>query len=80
VLGIPISACGLLFGILGSFVSLGTLGVRLRWSLAGLALSAVALGINIAIAYAPSGYQHEREVPKAWQPPPGRPYVPPPSQ
>ena len=63
VLGIPISAFGLLFGILGVAASFFTGGVQLRWSLAGLATSAAALAVNIAIAYAPAGYLPGRDVP-----------------
>ena len=79
ILGIPISALGALCGLLGLGMGLSRGGVILRWTLEGIALSAVALAVNVAIAYAPAGYRHDPEVPQPWQPPPGRPYVPPPS-
>jgi hypothetical protein len=79
ILGIPISAFGLCFGILGFFAALLARGARLRWSLGGIVISALALGINIAVAYAPEGYLADRNVPKLWQPVPDRPYVPPPA-
>ena len=57
VLGIPISAFGLLFGLLGLLVTLvggrAGGGARLRWTLAGIAVSCLGLAVNIAIAYAP---------------------------
>jgi hypothetical protein len=79
VLGIPISALGLLFGITGFVVALFTPASSLRWSVAGIAMSALALGANLAIAYAPGGYLSERDVPRSWQSVPDRPYVPPPA-
>jgi ABC-type Fe3+-siderophore transport system permease subunit len=84
VLGIPISAFGLLFGLLGLvaalFWSKGGGGARLRWTLAGIAVSFLGLAVNIAIAYAPAGYLPGRDVPQLWQSPPDRPYVPPPAR
>jgi hypothetical protein len=79
ILGIPLSAFGLLFGLLGFLVALFARGTSLRWSLGGLAASTLALLVNLAIAYAPQGYLPGRNVPKPWQPVPDRPYVPPPA-
>jgi hypothetical protein len=79
ILGIPISAFGLCFGILGLAAAFFTGGVQLRWSLAGIATSAAALAVSIAIAYAPAGYLPDRDVPQLWQSPPDRPYIPPPA-
>jgi hypothetical protein len=79
VLGVPISACALLFGVVGSILAFAPGGVRLRWSLLGCAISSLALAINIAIAYAPAGYQPPPGVPPPWQAVPDRPYVPPPA-
>jgi hypothetical protein len=78
VLGIPLSAFALLLGLVGLIVHWPRGGVLLRWALAGTALAAVALAINVAIAYAPHGYKQEPNVPREWEPPPGRPYVAPP--
>jgi hypothetical protein len=80
VLGIPLGAVGLLFGLVGFLA--GSFGgpASLRWSLAGAAVSALALAVNGALAYAPAGYLSGREVPRPWQSPPDRPYVPPPAR
>lgn len=56
ILGAPISAFGLLFGLIGLGFAFAPGGVRLRWSLLGCVLSAGALAINVAIAYAPGVY------------------------
>ncbi len=79
ILGVPISAFGLLFGVLGTFVALVPGGLRLRWSLLGSALSALALATSLAIFYAPGGYLPDPAVPPPWQPVPDRPQVPPPA-
>jgi hypothetical protein len=50
----------------------------LRWTLAGIGMSAAALAVNIAIVYADPGYVPGREAPYSWQEAPDRPYVPPP--
>jgi hypothetical protein len=79
VLGIPFSAFGLFFGVLGCFAARSAGGARLRWTLAGIAISSVALAVNIAIVYAPAGYLPGPKVPELWQTPPDRPNVPPPA-
>jgi len=78
VLGMPLSAFGLLCGVIGLFLALPSGGFELRWSLAGIAICAAVLAINIAIAYAPAGYLPRPDVPQYWQQVPDRPYVPPP--
>jgi hypothetical protein len=80
VLGIPIAACGLVLGIAGIVVTLCVRGAGLRWGLAGVAVSVVALAVNLALAAAPSNELPRRQIPKPWQPVPDRPYVPPPAQ
>ena len=77
VLGIPISVLGLCFGIVGLLEVFVAIQSSLRWSLYGTGFCALALAVNIAIAYAPSGYMPGRAPPAPWEPPPGRPYVPP---
>jgi hypothetical protein len=79
VLGLPLSALGLLIGLFAVALAFRAGGVRLRWSLLGCAMSALALSINIAIVYAPGGYLPGPDVPPRWQPVPDRPYVPPPA-
>ncbi len=80
ILGIQISVLALAFGILGLIVSPWTTGPSLRWSLGGIAASCLALGVNLAIAYAPQGYLPDRDVPAPWRTVPDRPYVPPPGE
>ncbi len=79
VLGIPISAVGLVFGIAGFLGALVSKTGSLRWSLGGIAVCAVALGVNVAIDFAPRGYLPPREPPRLWRSPNDRPYVPPPA-
>ena len=79
VLGIPISICGGVFGVAGFVAALVSPRTSLRWSVGGLAACCLALGVNVAVVYAPSGYLPGRNVPKPWQPVPDRPYVPPPA-
>lgn len=79
ILGAPISVVGLSAGIVGCLVAGATARGSLRWSVAGVVLSCLALGLNVAIAYAPRGYpQPPTEPPNRSVP--DRPYVPPPSQ
>jgi hypothetical protein len=80
VLGIPISSLGLLFGIVGLMGAIFGWGATLRGSLSGIAICSLALLIHVALAYAPApGYIPRRDVPPPWEPPPGRPSVPPPA-
>jgi hypothetical protein len=79
ILGIPISLCGLIFGLAGLVGALFVGGASLRWSVGGIFFSGLALAINLAIAYAPAGYLADRPRSEPWQPVPDRPYVPPPA-
>jgi hypothetical protein len=79
VLGIPISACGLFFGLVGLVAAFFPSGAILRWSLAGVAVCSVALAVTVALAYAPAGYQNDPAVPPPWQRVPDRPSNPPPA-
>jgi Na+/H+ antiporter NhaD/arsenite permease-like protein len=79
ILGVPISLVGLLAGVIGCFVAGATSRGSLRWSVAGVVLSCLALGINVGIAYAPRGYpQPPTRLPN--QTVPDRPYVSPPAK
>jgi hypothetical protein len=80
ILGGPISAFGLLFGLVGIVVSASTGGVRLRWSLLGSTLSALALTINLAIYFAPGGVLPPFTSRPLWQEVPDRPFVSPPAR
>lgn len=78
ILGIPISAFGLVFGVIALGATILRGGAMLRWSVAGIGLSAVALVLNVAIASGPSGYFTGWDAPWSWQTVPGRPFVSPP--
>jgi hypothetical protein len=80
VLGITISSCGLLAGISGLVIGRRA-GGNPRWCLAGLAVSVLALGLNLALAYAPGGLATRgSNPPHIWQSPPDRPENPPPER
>jgi hypothetical protein len=79
VLGVPVSAFALLVGVLATVLAPFGVGGTLRWALAGLVMSAAALAVNLAIAYAPGGYLPDPHVLPPWQRVPDRPYVPPPA-
>src|SRR5581483_4074923 len=66
VLGIPISAFGLLCGIAGCIGARAGAGPTLRWSAGGVALCALALAVNFGLYYAPYGYLPPRAVPRMW--------------
>src|SRR5689334_11128860 len=81
VLGAPLSALGLLSGLVGTAaVFFG--GGNLRWCLGGVATCCLALGVNLAIYCAPGGYLPERRSPQLWRqgsdeavaPPPAAPH------
>ncbi len=81
VLGVPVGGFALLVGVVGIVLALFGTGGSLRWALLGTAMSAAALGVNLAIYSAPGGYlpAPHRQQPH-WQPVPDRPYVPPPAR
>ncbi len=79
ILGTPISGIALGFGIVGLILAPYTPGPSLRWSLAGIGASLLALGVNLFIIFAPEGYQPDRKVPTIWHTIPDRPSVPPPA-
>lgn len=78
ILGAPVSMIGLVAGIAGCIVAGATSRGSLRWSVAGLVLSCLALSINVAVAYAPRGYSPPPTGP-ANESVPDRPHVPPPA-
>lgn len=80
VLGVPLSAIGLAFGVCGVIAAFFPTETSMRWSLAGVATCGLALGVNVALTLSPRGYLPERNVPPPWEPPPGRPSNPPPAR
>ncbi len=79
ILGVPLSALALLAGLVAVGLGLFGLGGRLRWAVLGSAMAAMALGVNLAILYAPGSELPHPNVPPPWQPVPDRPYAPPPA-
>lgn len=81
ILGIPVGACGLFFGLLGLVLAGFGRGDSLRYLLAGSAVCALALMLNFAVLYAPGGYPPGSGgvLEPTWQSVPDRPYVPPPA-
>ncbi len=80
VLGIPLGAVGLAFGIVGLLMAILGGWTGLRWSVAGVVVCGLALGIGIAIALAPAGLLRSANGPPVEQSVPDRPYVPPPAR
>ena len=80
VLGIPLGAAGLAFGIAGLLLAMLGGWTSLRWSVAGMVVSGLALGIGIAIALAPAGVLPNPKGPPVEQSTPDQPYVPPPAR
>lgn len=80
ILGAPLSACGILCGVVGIVGPWAPSSTSVRWAWAGLAASCMALGINVAVAYAPAGYLHFSGVPRQGRPASDHSYVAPPSK
>jgi len=76
ILSIPLTAFGLLCGFIGLFLSIGSGGRALRWSLAGIGMCTIVLVLDIAIALTPARYLPGRNVPELWRQEKERPYVP----
>ncbi len=81
VLSIPLGILGLAFGAVGLILGLVAGKAALRWAVGGLLLSGLALGLAIAIVYAPADLLPARnataEIPGVpephYAPPPARP-------
>ena len=80
VLGIPLGAVGLFFGIAGLLMALLGRWTSLRWSLAGTVVSGLALGIGIVIGMSPSGFLPNPKGPAIEQELSRQLYVPPPAR
>ena len=79
VLAAPISGCGVIAGFCGIVAAASGLRAELRLSIAGVAVCAVALTIDLAVEYAPGGYLGRPAEPQILSPGSRRPFVPPPA-
>jgi len=77
ILGAPISVVGLFAGLAGCLVAGATSRGSMRWSVGGVVLCLLALGINVAVAYAPRFATPPTGPPSMSVP--DSPYVPPPA-
>ncbi len=79
ILGVPVAACGLLLAIAGLFTAAFRDRSNLRWSIVGIVVSCAALAVGLAMNNAPHGHRPGSAVPRLWQSPPNRLYIPPPA-
>jgi hypothetical protein len=79
ILAVPIGVTGLLLAVVGCAMGVVSSRTSLRWSSVGLVVSGLALAINLAIAHAPSGFEHTPPAPPN-ESVPGVPYAPPPAR
>ncbi len=77
VLGIPLGAVGLAFGVL---TALRGGWASLRWPVVGIVVCGLAPGIGVVIALAPGGYLQKATPARTWQNVPDPPYAPPPAR
>jgi hypothetical protein len=79
ILATPIAVIGVILATVGCALGVTSNRTSLRWSAVGLVVSGLALSINLAVASAPSGFEHTPPSPPT-QPVPGVPYAPPPAR
>ncbi len=78
VLGLPLGAVGLAFGIIG--LAMAFFGSQsLRWCVAGVVVSAVAVGIGFVLNQSPQGFLTPQTAPREERVP-SELYVPPPAR
>jgi hypothetical protein len=80
ILGAPISACGLLVGLTGVMASVARRNMDVRLCVSGMALCSLALTIDMAVAYAPSGFIGPQMAPPMGPDLPERSYFPSPAR
>lgn len=80
ILSIPLGVAGLMCGLCSVVPAWLRGWVTLRWSVAGLVLSGLAVAVGVAIARAPAGYLPVRTVPLDQRAVPERPFVSPPAR
>jgi len=79
ILAAPISGCGVIAGVCGIVAAAAGLRTDLRLSIAGVALCALALTVDLAVQYAPGGYLGRPAEPQIFSPGSRRQYVPSPA-
>ena len=79
VLALPIATCGLVLAIVAAVSTIWRQDESLRWALTGLCGSLAAIGMGLAINFAPVGEEPRPDVPPLWQLPPAAPFVAPPA-
>lgn len=79
ILAVPISGCGLVAGCIGVIAAKYSKAIDGRLALAGAVVCALAIGVELAIAYAPSGDWGQPADPSTPSPLMPRPYVAPPA-
>jgi hypothetical protein len=80
ILGMPLSAAGLLFGLTGLAAAFRGGTSALRWAVVGILFCSMALGISIAIAVAPTGVIPARPSSTLRPSTPDQPPPPPPAR
>ena len=80
VLGVPLGIVGLTFGVTGFVIALLGGRTSLRWSVVGIIVSGLAVGIGAAIALAPAPYLPSPPTTSVEESAPIRAYVAPPAR
>jgi drug/metabolite transporter (DMT)-like permease len=80
IMSIPLSIIGIGLALVSLPLNAWLAHENLRWAIAGLCTALASLGIALAVNDAPLKVQRSYEVPRLWQEPAARPYVPPPAQ
>lgn len=78
ILSLPVSGLAVLAGLVGLVMAVWSGTATLRWAIAGLLLSLVALMLNLSIAYAPEHPIESSGRPTFWRQDLDAPRVPPP--
>ena len=79
VISVPLSAIGLICGAVGVISAWYGYPNSLRAAVAGSLLCCITLGTGVLIHFAPRSETPGRGMIPLWEPPPGRPSVPPPA-
>ena len=80
VLAVPIAVCGITLGLIAAVSAFWRSSESLRWALTGICCSVAALGVGLAINFAPLGEEPRPDVPQLWQQPSSPLFVSPPAK